>query len=238
MAVSQIIPAFSTVARALGARVQDFYLQQLTVLIDIIKSHVRNYMEEILKLIDDLWSSQLLQLPIIALVESLARALDAEFRPFLSKILPKILSVFDSDTGEKKQQTQQKVFHATLAFGANIEEYMHLVIPILIKTIERGESTSLRKTAVQTIDGLSRRVNFSDHSSRIIHPLVRVLPKANTELRQAIMDTLCALVFQLGSDYAIFVPMVKKVPVVLIEVRLGLTFDLVPRCEPDPTQQV
>ena len=72
-------------------------------------------------------------------------------------------------------------------------------------------SIALRKRAIQTIDGLTRRVNFSDHASRIIHPLVRVLAWPNNELRAAVMDALSSLVIQLGPDFAIFVPTINKV---------------------------
>ena len=44
---------------------------------------------------------------------------------------------------------------------------------------------------------------------RIIHPLVRCLD--TPELRMTAMDTLTALVYQLGKKYKIFIPMVDKV---------------------------
>ncbi|KZT27933.1 phosphatidylinositol 3-kinase [Neolentinus lepideus HHB14362 ss-1] len=207
----QIIPAFALVTRISPARVQDFHLQQLAILVGIIKQHVRNYTPEIFALITELWDNSSLHLPIVSLVESLGKALDAEFKPFLPTILPLMLKVFDGELNDKRSNTQMKVFDAFLTFGANIEEYLHLVIPIIVRTYERPEApTSLRKRAIQTIDGLSRKVNFSDHASRIIHPLNRVLASAPNELRMAVMDTLCSLVVQLGSDFAIFVPTINK----------------------------
>ncbi|KAI0924480.1 hypothetical protein AcW2_005356 [Taiwanofungus camphoratus] len=209
----QIIPAFAAVVRTSGTRttVQIFHLEQLAILIGIIKQHVRNYMPEIFGLINELWENPPLHLPLVSLVEALGKALDAEFKPFLPTILPPILKVFDGELTEKIMSTQIKIFDAFLTFGANIEEYLQLVIPIIVKTYERPDaSTSLRKRAVQTIDGLSRRVNFSDHASRIIHPLVRVLYQPNNELRMAVLDTLCSMVIQLGSDFAVFVPTVNK----------------------------
>lgn len=120
--------------------------------------------------------------------------------------------VFEGKLTDKRQQTQTKAFHAIAAFGGNIEEHMHLVIPIIVKTAEKSEAfTELRVTAVQTIDALSRKINFSDHASRIIHPLIRALSSPVPLLRDAIMDTLCVLLVQLGSDFAIFVPMIRKV---------------------------
>ncbi|EJD07323.1 atypical/PIKK/FRAP protein kinase [Fomitiporia mediterranea MF3/22] len=208
----QIIPAFAHVTRnAKAARNQEFHLQQLAILIGIIKEHVRNYTFAVFNLAQNLWDNAALQLPIVGLIEALGKALGGEFKPFLPTILPLMLRVFDGDLLEKKQATQMKVLDAFLTFGANIEEYLHLVIPIIVQSYERQDaSIALRKKAVQTIDGLTRCVNFSDHASRIIHPLVRALTTQNNELRTAVMEALSSLVLQLGSDFAIFVPTINK----------------------------
>lgn len=201
--------------RQSAARVQDFHLQQLAILVGIIKQHIRIYMPDIVGLVSELWENSLLHLPLVALVEALARALDAEFKPFLPTILPLVLKVFDGDVSEKNEKkvpVQINIMDAFLTFGANIEEYLHLVIPIIVRTYERADApVLLRKRAIHAIEGLSRKVNFSDHASRIIHPLVRALHNGNNELRQAAMDALCSLVIQLGSDFAIFVPTINKV---------------------------
>ncbi|KAI5120260.1 hypothetical protein M0805_004596 [Coniferiporia weirii] len=208
----QIIPAFAHVTKtANAARIQEFHLQQLAILVGIIKEHVRSYTMQIFSLVQSLWDNSALQLPIVALIEALGKALDSEFKPFLPTILALMLRVFDGELQEKRQATQIKVLDAFLTFGANIEEYLHLVIPIIVRSYERQDaSIALRKRAVQTIDGLTRRVNFSDHASRIIHPLVRVLTTQNNELRMAVMETLSSLVLQMGSDFAIFVPSINK----------------------------
>ncbi|KAK2463572.1 hypothetical protein APHAL10511_004323 [Amanita phalloides] len=207
----QIIPAFAGVTRGTTARLQDFHLQQLAILVGIIKQHVRNYMPDVFGLITELWDNVSLQLPIVSLIEALGKALDAEFKPFLPNILPLLLKVFDGDLNDKRISTQTNIFDAFLTFGANIEEYLHLVIPVIVRTYERADATTaLRKRAIQTIDGFTKKVNLSDHASRIIHPLVRVLEGSNNELRMAVMDTLCSLVSQLGSDFAIFVPTINK----------------------------
>jgi FKBP12-rapamycin complex-associated protein len=237
----KIIPAFAAVTRASAARLQEFHLQQLAILVSIIKQHVRNYMPEVFGLVTELWENVSFQLPVVSLIEALGKALDSEFKPFLPNILPLILKVFDGELNEKRMNTQMKIFDAFLTFGANIEEYLHLVIPIIVKSYERPDgTTALRKRAIQTIDGLSKRVNFSDHASRIVHPLVRVLEGSNNELRMAVMDTLCSLVIQLGSDFAIFVPTINKVGN-LETTRLLLANDShvsVPPSQSNPTSQI
>ncbi|KAI0832116.1 FAT-domain-containing protein [Trametes gibbosa] len=207
----QIIPAFTNVARNSSSRTQVFHLEQLAILVGIIKQHVRNHTTEIFKLVQELWDNAPLQLPLMSLVEALGKALDAEFKPFIPMILPPILKVFEGELNDRTSSTQIKIFDAFLTFGGNIEEYLQLIIPLIVKTSERPDaSTALRKRAIHTIEGLTKRVNFSDHASRIIHPLVRVLNQQNNELRQAVLDTMCALMIQLGSDFAIFHPTIRK----------------------------
>ncbi|KAI8813143.1 armadillo-type protein [Cladochytrium replicatum] len=102
-----------------------------------------------------------------------------------------------------------KVLHAFVVFGSNLEEYLHLVVPAIVKVFERSDlHIALRKTAIITTGQLCKKINFTDQASRIIHPLVRVL--AILDLRIPAMDTLCALVYQMGADFTTFIPLVAK----------------------------
>ncbi len=75
-------------------------------------------MPEIFSLITELWENVALQLPIVALIEALGKALDAEFKPFLPTILPLILKVFEGGApDDKRSAVQIKVFDAFLNFG-------------------------------------------------------------------------------------------------------------------------
>ncbi|ORX52573.1 phosphatidylinositol kinase Tor2 [Piromyces finnis] len=206
----QIMPAFLNMMRVCQVGNLEFYFQQLGILVTVVKQHIRNYLTEIYQLIQEFWNfNSNIQLTIISLMESIAIALNCEFKAYLPQLLPQLLQIFETDTSEKRQLTI-KVLKAFIVFGSNLEEYLHLVIPVIIKLFERIDAPlDLRREAIQTIGNLCKNVNFSDHASRIIHPLVRILP--NTELRNDAMDTLIKLVLQLNSDYAIFVPMVNKI---------------------------
>ncbi|KDQ22311.1 hypothetical protein PLEOSDRAFT_1051426 [Pleurotus ostreatus PC15] len=208
----EIIPALTFVAKNSTVRMQEFHLQQLAILVTIMKEHSRNYAMRLYRLVLQLWDNPSLHLPIVSLIEALGNALNSEFKPFLATIIPLVLKVFDDDLTEKRIPTQMKIFDAFITFGTNIEEYLQLVIPVIVRTFERTDaSSSLRRKAIQTIESLSARVNFSDHVSRIIHPLVRVLDAGGNDIRQAALDTLCAFVYQLGPDFAIFVSTIRKV---------------------------
>ena len=49
----RIIPAFAAVTRSSAARLQEFHLQQLVILIGTIKQHVREYMPDIFGLVTE-----------------------------------------------------------------------------------------------------------------------------------------------------------------------------------------
>jgi serine/threonine-protein kinase mTOR len=140
----------------------------------------------------------------------MARALEDEFKPFLPTLIPLMIQTFDTDTTGSRQTTRA-VLQTLVTFGPNLEEYMHLVLPTIVDTVEKNEvPVFLRKEAIITIARISRVANLSDHASRIIHPLARVIVSSTFELRVAALDTLCAMVFSLGYEYLIFIPMINK----------------------------
>lgn len=177
-------------------------------MVQIVGPHIRNYVDEVFQLTTELWESKDLRLPIVGLVESLATAMAAEFKKYLPVVIPKLLTVFD----EPGSPAEVRVFHAILSFGSAVEEYIHLILPVLLATIERPASPKeARKEAIFTLSGLARRVSLADNASRIVHPLVRTLPSADPQFRNAIMNTICVLLQQLGADFSIFIPKIQAV---------------------------
>jgi len=207
-----IMPPLLGVMRTCPIGMLEFHFQQLGHLVSIVKQHIRNYLSDIFSLIQEYWNpNSNIQTTILSLVEAIAIALDGEFKIYLPTLLPAILSIFEADTSERRLPTQ-KALHAMIIIGSNLEEYLHLVIPVVVKLFERSDvPINIRKAAIQTVGQLCRKINFSDQASRIIHPIVRVLAGRYTEIKPTAMDTLSALVYQLSSDFAIFVPMVNKV---------------------------
>lgn len=144
----------------------EFYFNKLSQLVVIVKQHVRNYLTEIFALIKDYWSSN--QVTIIALIKALgffspsfssffkfslgsllikfptsnhaiAYALEGEFKIYLPQLLPLLLQVFETDDSEKRQPTLE-VLTAFKRFGATLEEYLHLVLPVVVRLFEKAEA--------------------------------------------------------------------------------------------------
>lgn len=205
----QVIPAFLNVVRLAPPSLQETYFHQLALLVGLVKAHIRNYLESLFTLVHDFWNPEsTLQLTVTSLVEAIAIAVEGEFKAFLPKLLQEILRTFDTaHLSDKRRANLLRLLRAFYVFGASLEEYMHLVLPVIVRCFSVDE---LRLGALSAIGQLCRKVDFSDHASQIIHPLARTL-ESTPSARIEAMDTLSALVAQLGPDYAIFIPMIDKI---------------------------
>uniref|UniRef100_A0AAU7B991 Serine/threonine-protein kinase TOR n=1 Tax=Pyrrhocoris apterus TaxID=37000 RepID=A0AAU7B991_PYRAP len=209
--IPQVIPSLIAVIRTADASFKDFLFQQLGKLITIVKQHIRNYLDDIFKLVTEFWVvSSPLQGTLILLVESIAVALGAEFKVYLPLLLPQILKVLSSDTSKDRGVTI-KLLNALQKFGNNLDEYLHLVLPPIVKLFNANEvPLACSREAMETIDHLSDILDFQEYASRIIHALVRSMDQT-PELRPTAIDTLCALVIRLGKKYEIFINLVNRV---------------------------
>ncbi|KAJ8107642.1 hypothetical protein OPT61_g8723 [Boeremia exigua] len=210
--LNQVVPGFLQVIRSTPAGRSEGYFNQLSQLVRIVRQHIRPYLPSILTCVKEYWGNNpQLQATILSLIEAIARSLEGEFKVYLADVLPLMLSVLDSDTTGKRLPSE-RVLHAFLIFGSSAEEYMHLIIPIMVKMFDKpGQPQHIRRLAIETLGRLSKQVNVSEFAARIIHPLCRVLSGSDSALRQTALETLCALIFQLGPDYIHFVPTVNKV---------------------------
>lgn len=209
--IAQVLPSLLNVVRTADVNFKEFLFQQLAQLIAIVKQHIRNYLDDICILIKEFWvPNSPIQSTLIRLTEHIAVALGAEFKVYLPKLMPQILRVLNHDTSKDRRVTKD-LLEALRKFGNNLDDYMHLIIPPVVKLFDDPNCpTAVSKQALETIDHLADILDFSDFISRIVHPLVRTLDN-NPELRQTAMDTLIALISQLGRKFVMFVPLVNKV---------------------------
>ncbi|CAG8961215.1 hypothetical protein HYFRA_00013271 [Hymenoscyphus fraxineus] len=210
--LSKIIPAFLSVIRSSPPTRLESYFNNLGILVGIVKQHIRNYLPEIVAVLQEYWgATPTLQSNILGLVEAISRSLEGEFKIYLAGLLPLMLGVLEKDTSTRRLPSE-RVLHAFLVFGSSAEEYMHLIVPVIVGVFDKPQQASfIRKSAIDTIGKISRQVNLNDYASKIIHPLARVLGGSDPSLRVAALDTLCALIFQLGKDYLHFVGTINKV---------------------------
>ena len=208
--LAQIIPCFDSVIRATAVQRIDAYFSKLAELVRVVRIHIRNYVGPLIQLIEDFWSSTgRVQDTLLLLLEALSRALDNEFKKQITRILPLLLNSLSTS-----RPGCEKILHTILVFGQSAEEQMHLIIPTLVGMFLNPSSPlGMRKAAIDTIGKISRQVNISDYASMIIHSLTQVFALGPKEpgLSKPALDCICAYVFQLGRDYLLYAPMIKKI---------------------------
>lgn len=210
--LDEIIPCIIQVMHTCQQSMLKFYFQQLGALILIVKQHIRSHLHLIFGVIKEFFNASThvnIQVIIISLIESISRALEGEFKMYLPEVLTLMLEVFETDKSPKREPSLH-ILKSFVVFGSNIEEYVHIIVPNIVKMFEVGPLV-LRKAAIETIGRLSKNVMLNDMASRIIHPFLRVLQHGNEELRTATINTLSYLLLQLGGEFSVFIPVIKKI---------------------------
>lgn len=210
--LGQIIPAFLSVIKSSPVSRLESYFNQLAILVNIVRQHVRAFLPEVIDTIREYWEiNHQVQATILSLIEAIAKALEGEFKKYLAGLIPLMLGTLESDTSSRRQPSE-RILHTFLIFGSSGEEYMHLIVPSIVRLFEKPQNpSSIRKSAIETLGKLSRQVNVSDFSSLMIHSLSRVVAGNDRVLRQAALDCICALIFQLGQDFTHYIQLVSKV---------------------------
>ncbi|KAL2912121.1 phosphatidylinositol kinase-related protein kinase tor1 [Polyrhizophydium stewartii] len=210
--LQHILPPIIGIMRTCPPNILEFYFQRLGELVNTVKQHIRGYINEFIQLIQEFWAlSANIQSTALALIENISSALEGEFKTHLPTLLPMMLQILETDTSEKRQPAH-RLLRALLFLGPIIEDYLHLVVPAVIRLIERTEqSASLRQKAILFLGQLSRKVSLVEESSQIVHVLSRVLSSQHVILRTAVLETLCTLIYQLREGFLLFVPLINKV---------------------------
>lgn len=122
-----------------------------------------------------------------------------------------MLGVMSSLDRSERRLPTQRVLSALETFGRLLDDYLYLVVPAILRLIESTQApVTVRQRAVRTLGRLSRVLPFGEYASRIVHPLARVLQdERNPGLRQDALQAICTLFVHLGTDFAVFVPMVS-----------------------------
>lgn len=207
----QIIPGIINVMHTCQLSMLKFYFQQLGDIVLIVKQHIRPFLDDIFKVIKEFFNagSQLnIQVTIINVIQSVSRALDGEFKMYLPEVLTLMIGVFEEDKSAKRSPSLH-VLKSFVVFGSNIEEFVDIIVPHIVKLFETGP-VELRRAAIETIGRLSKNVMLNDMASRIIHPILRILGQGNIDLRESCINTLTYMLVQLGPEFTVFIPVIKK----------------------------
>ncbi|XP_039269325.2 serine/threonine-protein kinase mTOR-like [Styela clava] len=206
----QIIPTYLATIRSCDPNIREFLFKNLGIIVFTVKQHVRNFMDEIFDVIKEYWTvGSSMQGTLILLTEQIASALAADFKIYLPQVVPHALKVFIHDDSLGKSVTL-KMLHALQVFSTNLDTFIHLFLPPVIRLLDSAESpVNIRRAAIETIQIWSECVDLREHMSQLVLPISRVISSI-PDLRPPSMDALAALVCQFGTKFAVFVPMINN----------------------------
>ncbi|XP_073103831.1 serine/threonine-protein kinase TOR isoform X2 [Elaeis guineensis] len=215
----KVLPDLFHAVRTCEDGLKEYITWKLGTLVSIVRQHIRKYLQELLSLVSELWSSSfclpatnrsLLGSPILHLVEQLCLALNDEFRTYLPAILPSCIQVLTDAERCNDYSHVPVILHTLEVFGGTLDEHMHLLLPALIRLFKVDASGDIKHHAINTLTKLIPRVQVTGHVSALVHHLILVLDGNNDELRRDAADALCCLAHALGEDFTIFIPSIHK----------------------------
>jgi len=163
--------------------------------VSVVKQHIRPYLDDIFSLIDGLWTVPTLHNQILSLVEEISSALKDEFKSCVPDLLPHMLNILNNRSDNRSEgmsalealhrptSNAVKVLQVLRKFDSNLDDYLHLVVPSVVRLAELADNApDLQKEAVKWLGNMCPCLNFSDFASRIIHPLTRMLDTGTPEI--------------------------------------------------------
>ena len=215
-----VMPAFLNMLRTRGKHedvaTTRYLLGQLCLLVPLMGKLIQEYLPSIHILILTYFYKGPTLGVVLRLIADLSSACSLELKAYLPQILPRMLMILMSES-LPDETLALRCLRVIYCLGSDLTDLSHQVIPTLMTLVSSGGTDlpqfylTLRSVALKILRKIGRLIHLQDHASAIIHPLIRVLVKPeNASLRPDIMGLLCLLVVQLGTDFAMFIPIVHK----------------------------
>ncbi|CAF1149527.1 unnamed protein product, partial [Adineta ricciae] len=221
--VSLVLPRLLSVVRNTDDRNLVPYVRQINIIIISIKSSITPYVNDVVQLIRDYWDTHNdLQILLIQTIESLAAALDSEFRHYIHLLLPFVMKIFRIDSNNislinlSPSQTQDRqlilsqMFSTLNKFGKTLKPHFNVVLPSILDIASTHMyPMKLRQEALDTIEQLADKVFLSDYVSAILQILLRII-RNTTQLQIKCLDIILIIAQQMGKHFLVFSSLVSQ----------------------------
>ena len=221
----KVLPPFLRTIRVCDRLHRAKLLDRLRELVSLVKESIKQYLAEIIVLVEDCWVEISLLTHVLELIQKLSDVMPMEFKPHMPSLLPKMISslqqewrvVINEETDALvKISTDHcsQLLNAFETFGPMSEDYLYLIVPQLISIVGHPGShgTDVKLTSTRTVGALCGTINMTEYSSLIVLPLARGLTSTAVDMRLKveIIRTLCSLITSIGYEYAIFIPVMES----------------------------
>lgn len=209
--VKSILPTIiSIIENSSEDRLKTILFSHVKDIISISGPYTKEFMPKIFQLITSTWINGLKQKELIELISELIRKLGSEFRNYIPKLLHHMLSILVLNPSESKVNIYE-LMKAIQLSGTNLDDYLHMLLPPLIKLLEISEiGPYVKKEVLKALRKLSPCIDFIDFISPIVHTLSRII-YTQPDLRDDAIQTLIVIIPYFGKRYELFIPMMQRI---------------------------
>ncbi|CAH8510940.1 unnamed protein product [Schistosoma margrebowiei] len=138
----QLIPDyFRCLENTRDARLQEFLIRQLGNVMTIVQLNTKEFAHEVVDLlITHWWIAPNVQRACIGLLSPMSSVLGAEFRTYLTRLIPTILRMFHHESNESNLIALLEVLPE---FGYTLKDYAHIIVPAISSLIDITSEASL-----------------------------------------------------------------------------------------------
>lgn len=145
-----------------------------------------------------------------------AGTLRDDLREHTADLLPKFVSLLADAERTGDYTLIRPALNALRALGPVLEDDLPLLLPALVRLIDSGTGSTplaVQEETLSAMQDLLPRMQLAAYASTVLHPLIRVMDGQMDVLRERALDVICSMALALGPDFAVFIPMIKKVMV-------------------------
>ncbi|KAK4469431.1 hypothetical protein MN116_006984 [Schistosoma mekongi] len=157
----QLIPDyFRCLENTRDTRLQEFLIRQLGNVMTIVQLNTKEFAHEVVDLlITHWWIAPNVQRACIGLLSPMSSVLGAEFRAYLTRLIPTILRMFHHESNEANLIALLEVLPE---FGYTLKDYAHIIVPAISNLIDITSEANLAVLLNSVTDNTpSSNINFS-----------------------------------------------------------------------------
>ncbi|EGT38365.1 hypothetical protein CAEBREN_29363 [Caenorhabditis brenneri] len=187
------------------ASLREFFLQQLSIFVAIIKKHAAPYMPAIFTIIavSDAWKEDIsVKMVVIQVLTEMGTAIGNDFSKYTGELIPYLLTVLQTDKTKERILTV-KVMESIRPLTHCIVQHLHLVLPpLLIILDDVSLRLCIRETALDTVLHMTQQVDVSAYAPRMMQSWHHNI--STPEMRDKLLVLLIEIIHQLGKYFDIF----------------------------------
>ncbi|KAJ3445014.1 serine/threonine-protein kinase mtor [Anaeramoeba flamelloides] len=177
-------------------------------LIKIVRYNIKPYLNEILHSMNKFWNP-FLYLQIITLIENLLNVFKNNLQYKFSLLIFKMIEILKKDHLVKKD-ISLKILKCFQLIDIWFENYLHLIIPLLLKILKINDDTDIKIEIINTLIKFIQKLDLFEYNNLLINSLLIELKNKNSRLRDQIIKLICYFLIQNNSNLKLFLPIINN----------------------------